>query len=221
MDQSLLSEDNNGVSGREGSTISPADPSPQAQQRRPTALLLVGDPGLGANNVGRNFDRAAATQQTLLERRGYNVISKRVSNVNDVRSALTSSGNLDRVEYYGHSASTALFVGERSGAGTNLDSFNLNTLSNAKLNRGAVIALNSCNAGRGDGSIASRISQQLNRTVEAYNGPIRFSTTPNGRDGRSRPPERGDIYLVPETDSISQQTFDPSRVAAPAPRSRR
>lgn len=114
--------------------------------------------------------------------------------MDDFNNALTTNGCLDRVEYYGHSGSGALFVGERAGAGTNLDVHNLNRLSNAKLNRGAVIALNSCNAGRGDGSIAAGISQQLDRTVQAYSGPTRFSTDPTRSDGRSRPPEIGPIY---------------------------
>jgi hypothetical protein len=213
----LLSEESNVVSGREGAAVSPGDPSFQAQQRRPTALLLVGDQGIGAHNVGRNFDRAAATRRTRLERDGYNVISKRVSSVNDINSALTTNGNLDRVEYYGHSGPTALFVGERAGAGTNIDVYNLNTLSNTKLNRGAVIVLNSCNAGKGDSSIASRIAQQLNRTVQAYTGPTRFSTNPTISDGRGRPPEKGPVYMVPESSNTKIRTFEPSRV--PPPRS--
>jgi hypothetical protein len=167
--------------------------------------------------VGRNFDRAAATRRNGLESEGYNVISKRVSSVNDINNALTTNGNLDRVEYYGHSGPTALFVGERAGADTNLDAYNLNTLSNTKLNRGAVIALNSCNAGKGDSSIASRLAQQLNRTVQAYNGPTRFSTNPTRTDGRGQPPEKGRIYMVPESSNTRIRTFEPSRV--PPPRS--
>jgi hypothetical protein len=220
MYQSSLSQENNFAGGRGGGTISPDGPSLQERptpQERPKAVLLVGDPGLGQHNVGRNFDRAAASRKAQLERAGFNVVSQRVSSVNDINNALTRNGNLDRVEYFGHSSPIALFVGERSDPGANLVKSNLNTLSNAKLNRGAVIALNSCNAGRGNNSIATDLAKHLNRTVQAYDGPTRFSTDPTRSDGRSRPPESGPIYMVPQSSATNVRTFEPSRL--PPPRS--
>jgi hypothetical protein len=85
------------------------DPLLTAQPRK-KALLLVGDTGLGANDVGINFQRAAGAKKAELERRGFIVISRQVSSVNDVNNALTSNENLDLVEYYGRSAPTSLFA---------------------------------------------------------------------------------------------------------------
>jgi hypothetical protein len=91
---------------REGDPLLPAQP-------RKKALLLVGDAGLGANNVGIAFQRAAGAKKAELERRGFIVISRQVSSVNDVNNALTSNENLDLVEYYGRSASTSLLAALR------------------------------------------------------------------------------------------------------------
>lgn len=181
----------------------------QQQRQGQKVLLVVGDPGLREHNVGRNFQRAADTRQAELERQGAEVVSVRASNVSDFNDALTSNGTLDGVEYFGHATYNALFVGETSDPGTNLDASNVSRLSNANLSAGCSITINACYAGSGgSGSIAAGIARQLDRTVTAYDGPTRFSTNPQRPDGRSQPPRTGPIYLVPDP-GVRQRTFTP------------
>jgi len=51
------------------------------------------------------------------------------------------------VEYIGHGAPWALYVGERHDPGTNVDASNVGQLSGAKLNPNAYIELNACFTG--------------------------------------------------------------------------
>jgi hypothetical protein len=204
---------------REGAPLPSAQRRPTQQrpaQQREKALILVGDPGLGSVNVGRNFERAAKTRSETLRREGFDPIVQRVSSVTDMERALRGNGRLSRVEYYGHSSPRALNPGEGQGADTNLDDSNLNRLPDSNLKPGCRIVLYSCRAGRGHDSIAAQMAGQLGCTVEAYNGPTRFSTDPSGIDRTSPPPrDAANLYAVPERPGEQRITFEAPRRRSP------
>jgi RHS repeat-associated protein len=184
------SSDNGTLTG----TVS--DPPPSSG----TILIIVGDPGLGIHNAGRNLDRVAETKRKELEAQGYTVIVQRASGFNDFANALTNNGTLDGVEYVGHASNIALYVGEQPGPATNVDHSNIPELSNANLSPNAYIKLNGCNASAGGSlSIAQWLANRLGRSVAAFSGPSHFSGTSNSpqavRSG-DRPPEGGPLYLV-------------------------
>ena len=198
---------------REGAPLPSAQRRPTQQrpaQQRERVLILVGDPGLGDFNVGRNFERAAKTRSETLKREGFDAKVQRVSSVTDMERALRENGQLSRVEYYGHSSPQALNPGEGRGEDTNLDSSNLNRLPDSNLKSGCRIVLYSCRAGKGPDSIAAKMAGQLGCTVEAYNGPTRFSTDPSGSDRTSPPPrDATNLYAVPERPGEQRITFNP------------
>jgi len=226
MDQSFseLNADVPPVDRNESETVGQGDQFLLAQQRqqgqqerqyRKKAIIFIGQPGKGEDNVGRNFERAARTRAGELYNQGYAPIPVRVKNVDEIRNALAAFGEyekIERVEYFGHSSSKALYVGQERGDGTNLDASHLSALTSERLSEGCIIRLNSCSAGQDPGNrdvpIAAKIARQLDRKVEAYDGPAIFSTNPNRPDGLERPPEQGDIYLVPEN-GFKRRTFEP------------
>jgi hypothetical protein len=162
-------------------------------------LIIVGDPGLGEHNQGKNFDRAAQTRAEELQKQGQNVTVVRASSVDDFASALKSNGPLSGVEYFGHASYDRLYVGETSAQGTNIDSSNIGKLSGGNLTANAIVTIHACFAGSGGSqSIASQISHQVGRTVTAYNGPTHFSPVVVAPNGKSYPASRGPIYLVPD-----------------------
>ncbi len=168
-------------------------------QNRGTILVIVGDPGLGEHNQGPNFDRAAETKRRELTADGYTVIVTRASGIDDFNHALLNNGKLDGVEYIGHAGSASLYVGERAGAGTNIDSSNVSQLSNANLNPNAYIKINGCNAGKGGWDlIAGKLANHLDRTVWAFNGPTKFYSSPNAvrGSGGKTVPSTGPLYLM-------------------------
>lgn len=178
----------------------------QNPQSPGTILIIVGDPGTrgasGINhNVGKNFDRVAATKKKELEAQGYSVIVQRASSFEDFKNALTSNGMLDGVEYVGHSSNIMLYVGEQAAPGTNVDHSNIPQLSNANLNKNAYIKLNGCNVGAGGhNSMGQWLSNRLDRTVIAFDGPSRFYGSPSASPGSGgrRPPSSGPLYLLEE-----------------------
>lgn len=120
------------------------------------------------------------------------MIVQRASGVEDFNLALTTNGMLDGVEYVGHASNIMLYVGEQSGAGTNVDHSNIPDLSNANLSQNAYIKLNGCNASAtGSVSIAQWLANRLQRTVLSYNGPTQFfrpsEQSPAGPCRRSPP----------------------------------
>jgi RHS repeat-associated protein len=182
----------------------PPDP-PEQQPQRPLEgkryLLVVGDPGLGEHNVGRNFQRAADTKRAEIEAQGGQVIMSTASSVQDLNNALTSNGTLNGVEYFGHASFDRLYIGEGAGAETNLDSSNVSQLSRANLAEDAYVSLHACYAGSGgQRSVADQVAQQLSTTVYAYDGPTRFSTLPARMDAGLRR-TRGRFIWSPILDS--------------------
>ena len=133
----------------------------------------------------------------------------RVSSVDDVVTELTQNGPiLGGVYYFGHSgvgmyydqhhnplvASTALYVGQETGAGTNIDTLNVSRLAAVQtalvgpggqqniLGSNASIVLSGCEAGTkvydynvGWTSIAQQISNQVKRGVYAWDVGMYFS----------------------------------------------
>jgi hypothetical protein len=111
----------------------------------PTYLILVGDPGLEGHNVIQGFNLAAQTEANFWQSQGNNVVACRVSSVQNVVTALTTSGLIGGgVVYFGHSGPfgrtdpvthqvtfqfSALGVGEQQGADTNVDFDNVSLLS--------------------------------------------------------------------------------------------
>jgi hypothetical protein len=220
MDQSSgkLNGDFSPVDRNESETVGQGDqllPAQQGQRPRKKALILIGQPGTGEDNVGRNFVRAAKVRWAELSDLGYAPIPVYVKNVDDVINALATYGQYEkiaRIEYFGHSSPEALYIGQGKGPRTNLKASHLSELSNENLTAGCVIRLNSCSAGKNPGNhdvpIAAKIAKQLGRKVEAFDGPAIFSTNPDRPDGLDRPPEGVDIYLVPEN-GFKRLTFEP------------
>jgi hypothetical protein len=174
-------------------------------------LILVGDPGHGIHNVGNEFNFAAQTSANSLQAQGNNVVACRVSSVQNVVAALTSSGRIDGgVIYFGHSGPfhdfsvngnvSILAVGEGSGDDTNVSFRNVSQLSavltafNGSQNiigTNAAILLSGCNAGVEiydayaifETSIAQQFSNKTQRGVYAYTVGLYFSQL----DAGSRP----------------------------------
>jgi hypothetical protein len=166
-------------------------------------LILVGDPGHTIHNVGNEFNFAAQTAANSLQSQGNNVIACRVSSVQNVVAALTSSGRIDGgVIYFGHSGPyhdfsvngnvSILAVGAGSGDDTNVSFRNVSQLSavltafNGSQNiigTNAAILLSGCNAGVTiydayaifETSIAQQISNKTQRGVYAYTVGLYFS----------------------------------------------
>jgi len=127
-----------------------ASASSSGQPQNPRrVLIIVGDPGLGEHNSGRNLDRVAATKKEELEAQGDTAIVQRASGFQDFANALTNNGVLDGVEYVGHASNIALYVGEQPGPATNVDHSNIPQLSNANLSKNAYVKLNGCNSSAG------------------------------------------------------------------------
>jgi RHS repeat-associated protein len=181
--------------------------------------ILVGDPGLGRHNVGRNFERSAQTRANSLIANGHTVTTSRVSSVSDMRAALNTSKPLDGAIFFGHATNNALNVGEQSGAGTNLSAGplgkNISDLGRGNFNAGATFEIFGCNAGTGGVfSIAQEIANQLGVPVEGYGDYMSFSTvagTPNIGPGASVP-DTGNLYMTTD-DGSAANTFTPSSSA--------
>src|SRR2546425_5733963 len=194
-----LSRDGSDLALYDTKLLTPNGETVEEQQPAAQTLILVGDPGLGEHNQGRNFDRAAQTRAEELEKQGVSVTVVRVSSVDDVASALKNNGTLKGVEYFGHASYDRLYVGETSARGTNINGSNVGKLSGANLTPHATVAIHACFAGSGGSdSIASKISHQLGRTVTAYDGPTIFSSNPSRPGGGRYPPSSGPLYLVPD-----------------------
>jgi len=180
-----------------GEASSSSSGQPQNPRR---VLIIVGDPGLGEHNSGRNLDRVAATKKEELEAQGDTAIVQRASGFQDFANALTNNGVLDGVEYVGHASNIALYVGEQPGPATNVDHSNIPQLSNANLSKNAYVKLNGCNSSAGGTvSIAQWLANRLGRTVTAFTGPSHFSGSPKSPQPVRRgdlPPARGPLYLV-------------------------
>ncbi len=168
-----------------------------APQSAGTILIIVGDPGLGRHNQGRNFDRAAETKRQELTAQGYTVIVRRASSIDDFNRELVNNGMLDGVEYLGHATSHSLSVGEGADPRTNIDLSNVSELSNAKLNPNAYIKINSCYTGAGGwGAIAGSMANHMDRSVFAFNGPTIFSGNEHQRTAGKFAPSTGPLYLI-------------------------
>ena len=205
-----------GGSGPEGhaDSGSPSSGVHGEPQNSGRILIIVGDRGLNEtidgvrreHNVGPNFDRVAATKKKNLEALSYTVIVTRASSFADVNAAMNNNGMLDGVEYVGHAAPWALFVGERHEPGTNVDLSNVSQLSGAHLNPNAYIKLTACYAGFGGWSnIAGKMANHLDRPVSAFNGWAIFSSSESQRVPFSR---SSPLYLI-EDRGTSLVTYNP------------
>ena len=213
-----------------------------------TYLVLVGDPGLREHNAGALFSLAAQQRTNDLADQGHRVISCRVSSIQDFDSAIISHGFVDGgVVYFGHGGPgaatladggtatiTALYVGEQSGADTNIGSYNVTLLSNVRtansgsniLGANAAIEINGCSAGKdvmdyyvgAQISIAQLIANQTGRGVYAYKVGMYFSQQDRDNDQHydgstsPNPPATLPIYLVP----VGPPGHKPTLAAFPA-----
>lgn len=185
-------------------------------------IIVVGDPGLLRYNAGQNFDRVAETLKKQIESSDCGCDTAdivRASNVDDLRNALTSGSTIDgNVYYVGHGSANALYIGEQSGVGTNLDLFSLGSLPRTNnLSPDSELVLLSCNAGRqggGEVSIAQMIANRMKRNVTAYPIDTVFSPNPNsagnGATPGSQPPATGPLHLVPVIDGVAPIKYGPN-----------
>ena len=184
----------------------------QTHQPAPRVVLIVGDPGLGTHNVGRNFERAAETRRGELERAGSEVIVNRASTVQDFNSALNNNGNLNGVEYFGHAGPGVLYIGENPGANTNLNSGTISQISGNNLAPDATVVLTACRTGvdvSGNDSIGRQVANQLQRTTVGYNGDLEFSSKRRAPSGETRHLDRGPTYMVPSIRDVRPIGFTP------------
>jgi RHS repeat-associated protein len=183
-----------------------------SQQQPSRVVLIVGDPGLGSHNVGRNFDRAAETRRGELERAGSEVIVNRASTVQDFNAALNNNGTLNGVEYFGHAGPGVLYIGENPGANTNLNSGTVSELSGNNLAPDATVVITGCNTAvdvGGNDSIARQVANQLQRTTVGYSGNLEFSSNSRAPTGETRHPDRGPTYMVPSSRDVRPVGFTP------------
>ncbi len=185
------------------------------------SLIIVGDPGLGLHNAGRNFERVARTLKKQIEADECECNSAdivRASDVPAVNNAITNLGTIDGdVFIVGHGTASTLFIGETSAPGTNLDMFSLLGLSREhSIGPDAGIVLLSCNAGQQSNdtvSIAQMIANRLKRNVTAYPGDLLFSPNPNsagsGATPGAQPPSTGSLYMVPDINGTRAIIFEP------------
>jgi len=171
--------------------------------------ILVGDPGRGEHNVGRNFERVAETRQASLEAAGHTADITRVSTVGDVNTAITSGDTIDGgvilISHGGVLASPsgetpAVFIGEGSGADTNLTAANAGELSNANLGPDATVELSACNSA----GVVQPVADALGRTTTGTSGTMSFSPDPDepmSSEPGTTPPETGPLHLVPDKGS--------------------
>jgi hypothetical protein len=152
--------------------------------------------------------RVAETRAALLESWGNEVVIVRASTVADIANALVNNGEITGgVILIGHGGQerfsgdyrlSAFFVGEGSGASTNLDLTNVGKLNNRMLGPNAVIEIDACNSaspGSSTRSIGRLVANQLQRFTYAYTGDIRFASSPN--TGSWKIPATGPLYMVP------------------------
>lgn len=185
-------------------------------------VIIVGDPGMGDYNAGRNFDRVAQTLKESIESSDCDCDTAdivRASNVDDFTHALTTGGTIDGDVYYvGHGSANSLYVGEQSGVGTNLDLFTLGNLPKThNMSPDSQMILLSCNAGRqgaDEVSIAQMIANKLKRNTSGNPLDTVFSPSPNssgnGATPGAQPPQTGPLYLVPVRDGVTPSTFEPN-----------
>jgi len=194
-------------------------PSPEGATY--TYLQLIGDQGINGpgcpqdpthcHNTGQRFSLAAQTEADNLTQSGSNVvIPYRVSSVQNVETALTTSGPITgMVTYFGHggylpqldgSYLSILAVGQAPGADTNVAAYNVNTLSNAQLSTDTSLVLKTCRAGlapAGGHSIAQLLANQLNRGVYAWKVGAFFSHSSSATLPQGMPSETKPMYLLP------------------------
>lgn len=207
-----------------------------------TYLILVGDAGVNnpitgvTHNVNNLFNLAAQQYANDLQAQGNKVIACRISSIQDFNQELTQNGFITGdVVYFGHSgrmgfATTAggplvgeasmIFIGQGSGADTNIDSQNVKQLCDPSqgcsidkyLSKNTAIIINGCEAGKiivdylvqYRTAIAELIANQLKRGVYAYEVGMYFSqldashdTHTNG-ENLKHPPNSLPMYMVPE-----------------------
>ena len=199
-----------------------------------TWVILVGDPGIsntsnGTNhNVGDLFNLAAQTQANSLQAQGNNVVSCRVSTIQDVYAALTLNGTITGgVYYFGHSGlrqltqagiitaqTSEIFVGQLRGIYTNITASNVDLLQSIQtqnnggnfLGTNAAVWINGCQAGETVWdtsvslylSIAQLISVNLGRGVYAYDVPMHFSTAATDNPNNTNLQDTLPMYMVPD-----------------------
>jgi len=178
-------------------------------------VIIVGDQGLGAHNVGSNFNRVANTRANELRLAGHTVDIVRASNVADFNNAITAGNTIDgAVIYYGHGWNGVLYIGHTSTPSTNLDKTNVSLLSNRNLDTAARIELNACNSGSAASeknySIAQLVAIRLARNTSGWNRPLGFTGTPGHylHGTNAFPPTNGPLYIVP-TPGGRLITFNP------------
>jgi hypothetical protein len=145
-------------------------------------VIVYGDQGIGAHNVGSLFVWAATTHKKEVAGNlfpgvpvsgGASIEVFHISSVPDLVSDL-SAGDVAYLAYFGHSWDSWLFIGETATAGSNLSSARSATeapvtdIPKSSFAPNAQIRLFGCRAGFGQASIASQLHSSLGLTVYGY-----------------------------------------------------
>jgi RHS repeat-associated protein len=184
-----------------------------SETRRVGVLLLVGESGLGAINVGSNFLRAARTRAAELEAAGISAWIWTVSTVEGFNDALSvaasemvakqNNADIVGVEIFAHGKKEEINFGEGKAKNTN---FTINDVSNMNTGFKGYIRINACNTGNGTYNIASKISSKMGIAVYAPTTGMSFSSKPDRIMGNVHL-STGPTYMIPE--GGVWQTFKP------------
>ena len=163
---------------------------------KPRALILVGDPG----EHGDLFTRAANTEAAAVRAMGGQADVVQVRSHLDVALAMGTGGPIARLSFYGHSSEWGLHVSMESGAFTNVDLNNVDSIPSSNMASGAEVFLYGCNAGVGADSIAEALSVRLDRTVHAWTSSSHFKSNPGYATAPPWTPPRatGPLYMRPD-----------------------
>jgi len=174
-------------------------------------LLMVGDPGLGRHNVGRNFDRAAQTRAEELRALGHTVEVQRVSSVDELETALKTGEQITgEARLYTHAHTDALYIGEKPGEGTNFTGADAPKLRGNRLGSGVDLTIWGCEGA--SGPLGQIIADHLEHNVGTFKLGLEFSISPSFNLGGApmdrRPPENYPrLYMLPTSGASVIPTY--------------
>lgn len=164
------------------------------------AIVAYGQPGTGRNNVGTNFQRAAAQTKANLQALGWIVIEAgEISSLYGFRNVLNTAARegASVVFIYSHGAGNAIDLGDgdrndrKDITLTNVDSLRNNGFT-------GLLVLKACYTGSSNSGIAAALSRRLGVEVEAPTMGMSFSPFPD-RPGPSKiHPSTRPTYMIPE-----------------------
>jgi hypothetical protein len=164
-----------------------------------SVIVVVGEPGKDDHNLGSNLLRAASLRVQELEQQGFQGLIRMVNSIQGFQDALDAAvqtiSPVVGMEVFTHGDWNEVFLGQESGADTNISFDNVTSLKNQSHTL-QYLRLNSCFTGANSNGIAARLANQLNLKVEAFTGATIFSQRPDRITHRGVFPSTGPAYLI-------------------------